>query len=410
MYLTAMTHRDELFDLTLRWLNDDVVPEDGKTISRIFLYESAVSAVVVDRMIAFLRRLFKGPLQMERIRQKQALRRRLIRYLPYKSNRTRHLIRHFEKNPEYFFPRLPIDALLITSSDSQLVAICRIKRLCRVAEKVSFRLVEALLKEIRAEARNIAAKRAEVAGVHLTDLVSSETEMQIDFAAAEAAVAGRFRNHNIRIPREVMTVNDLLGFKIIGESRFIEQFPSLLDQAPGINLLEIEKHTGDYNAVNLLVEIDLPVQDKLSVFLKSFDWSIALQRGLDPGTTKQGFMDYLAQGSGKVRMEIILTTYDELMESEFGRSMHELRVLRLRQRHAYSGPIAQNAAYLIEYLLTLASSPTVDVKESPIKMYGRYLPETIASAKCALFGNEIDGGLLSAFCLKTDCLTQFCSV
>jgi hypothetical protein len=85
------------------------------------------------------------------------------------------------------------------------------------------------------------------------------------------------------------------------------------------------------------------------------------------------------------------------MESEFGRSMHELRVLRLRQRQQYSGPIAQNAAYLIEYLLTLASSPTVDVREVPIKMYGRYLPETIASAKSALFGNEIDGGLLNAF-------------
>lgn len=46
--------------------------------------------------------------------------------------------------------------------------------------------------------------------------------------------------------------------------------------------------------------------------------------------------------------------------------------------------------------------------ELPVKMYGRYLPETITSAKCALFGNEIDGGLLSAFCLQTDCLSRFC--
>jgi hypothetical protein len=96
------------------------------------------------------------------------------------------------------------------------------------------------------------------------------------------------------------------------------------------------------------------------------------------------------------------------MESEFGRSMHELRVLRLRQRQHYSGAIAQNAAHLIEYMLALAASPTVDVAKLPIKMYGRYLPETISSAKCALFGNEIDGGLLDAFCLKTSCLGRFC--
>ena len=98
-------------------------------------------------------------------------------------------------------------------------------------------------------------------------------------------------------------------------------------------------------------------------------------------------------------MEIILTTYPEHMESEFGRSLHELRILQLRERRAFCGPIAQNASYLIEYLLTLAISPALEVTELPVKMYGRYLPETISGAKCALFGNDIDGSLLSAFCL-----------
>jgi hypothetical protein len=410
MYLTTMTHRDELFDLTMRWLNDDFAPEDGKTITRIFLYESAVSAVVVDRVIDFLGDLMKGPLWIERIRQKQSLRRRLIRYLPCSSDRTRQLIQHFKDDPEHFFPRLPIDAVLVTSSDSQLAAIGRIKRLSRVAEKVSFRLVDALFREIQAEARQFARQRAAASGVLLSGLISSDKEMQNDFTAGEEAVARSFRNRNVHIAREALTVNDLLGFKIIGAPELIEQVPALLQQAPGITLLETERHTGDYNAVNLLVEIELPAPGELAAHLKGFDWSIARQRGLDPGSAKQGFMDYLVQGSGAVRIEIILTTYDELMESEFGRSMHELRVLRLRQRQAYSGPIAQNAAYLIEYLLALAASPTVDVPELPIKMYGRYLPETIASAKGILFGNDVDVGLLDAFCFKSDCLNRFCPV
>lgn len=402
MYITAMTHRDRLFDLTLRWLNDDFQPKDGRMLSRIFVYESAISAVLVDRVIAWLGNLFNEPLGIERISQKHALRWRLIDYLPRQTPRIQQLTRDFEQNPEYFFPRLPMDALLITTSDSRLAAIGRIKRLSRVAEKVSFRLVDALFQEIQFQARQFAAQRAAATGVNLDDLLSSDKEMQNDFTAAETEVARRFRNHNVFIPRQAMTINDVIGFKIICELELIENVPEVLDQWPGFTLVETERHTGDYNAVNLLLEIELPASDELARKVRGFDWSMAHKRGLDARRIQNGFMDYLEQGSKTVRMEIILTTYDELMESEFGRSIHELRVLRLRQRHPYTGPIAHNAAYLIEYLLALAVSPTVDVPELPIRMYGRYLPETVASAKSVLFGKDIDGGMLEAFGLKQE--------
>jgi len=144
-----LIHLNRLFDLTLRWLNDDFHPEDGKMLSRTFVYESAISAALVDRVIEWLGKLFSEPIGIERIRQKHALRWRLIDYLPRQTPRIRELTRDFEQNPEYFFPRLPIDAVLITTSDSRLVAIGRIKRLSRVAEKVSFRLVDALFQEIQ---------------------------------------------------------------------------------------------------------------------------------------------------------------------------------------------------------------------------------------------------------------------
>lgn len=406
MYITAMTHRDRLFDLTLRWLNDDFHPEDGKMLSRIFVYESAISAALVDLVIAWLGNLFSEPLRTERIRQKHALRWRLIDHLPRQTPRIEQLTRDFHENPEYFFPRLPIDALLITTPDSRLAAIGRIKRLSRVAEKVSFRLVDALFQEIQFQARQFATQRAAASGVNLDDLLSSEKEMQNDFTAAETEVARRFRNHNVFVPRQAMTINDVIGFKIICEPEFMEKVPEILDQWPAFTLVETERHTGDYNAVNLLMEVDLPAADELAGQVKGFDWSMAYRRGLEARSTQDGFMDYLEQGSKTVRMEIILTTYDELMESEFGRSIHELRVLRLRHLHPYSGPIAHNAAYLIEYLLALAASPTVDVPELPIKMYGRYLPETIASAKSVLFGKDIDGGMLDAFCLKQEKLIR----
>jgi len=227
--------------------------------------------------------------------------------------------------------------------------------------------------------------------------------MQKDFIQAEAAVAGRFKSKNVRIAREALAINDIIGLKIIGEPELIERLPMLLDLEPGITLVETERHVGDYNAVNLLVDIDLPAPNALGAHLAEIDWSIADRRGLNADEVRRNAFAYAAHGARTVRVEIILTTYEELMESEFGRSIHELRVLRLRQRQAYSGPIAQNAGYLIEYLLVLASSPTINIPELPVKMYGRYLPEAIAALKCSLCKKEVDGDPLSAFCLKPKC-------
>ena len=402
MYITAMTHRDELFDLTLRWLNDDLDPGDGKAVTRIFLYESVVACAVVRRMIGFLGKLFQQPMQVERIRQKQLLRERIIQYLPVQSQRIQSLVQRFRENPEFFFPRLSIDAVMITTGHAHLAAVGRIKRLSRVAEKVSFRMVDALFKEVQAEARHIAGQRAAVNGVPLAELVSSKEAMQKDFTEAESIVAGHFQDKTMHIDRRDMTINDLLGFKIIGDEALLERVPLMLDEEQGLTVVEMQRHSGNYNALNLLLDVDLPGPVELETLAGDFDWRLAERRGMDPAEAEAGFQDYIARGAGTIRLEIILTTYEELMESEFGRSMHELRVLRLRQRQAYLGPIAQNAAYLIEYLLSLASSPTVDVPELPIKMYGRYLPETVVAAKCALFGNEIDCGLLHAFYLQAE--------
>jgi hypothetical protein len=398
MYITAMTHRDELFQLTLRWMNDDFQPEDGKIISRIFLYESAISSVVVNRLIMFLNRLFDGPLNIERVRQKQLLRERIIHYLPHHSQRNLYLADQFEQNPEYFFPRLPIDSIILTTTGLNMAATCRIKQLSRMAEKVSFRMVDALFQEIQSEARHIAGQRAAAAGLTLDQLESSPQTMHDDFVEAEARVARRFKNKIIRIPPESMMLNDIIGFKIIGEQEFLDRVPELLRREPGVTVVEIEHHTGDYKAVNLLIDIDLPDHEELIRLLEGIDWSISVRRGLDTQEIRNGISQYVSQGSRQVRMEIILTTYEELMESEFGRSIHELRILKLRQRQTYTGPIAQNAAYLVEYLLALACSPIIHVPELPVKMYGRYLPETIAASKWALYGHGMDGGILDVFC------------
>ena len=408
MYLTAMTHREELFDLTLRWMNDDFNPGDGKKLTRIFVYESAISAVAVDSIVNFLGRLSKSSLHMERIHQKQVLRERIIAYRQAGNPRMDELADNFFQNPDLFFPHMPVDAAIISDGDCGLVAIARIKRLSRVAEKVSFRLVDALFREIQIEALHISTQRVSGTGVPPKKMLSSSKAMQKDFIKAEAAVAHRFHDKNVSIDRGALTINDIIGFKIIGQPEMFERLPQVLNDEPGITVVEIEKHNGDYNAVNLLLDIDLPSPETLTAYMLGINWSMALRQGLDPDDVRRNVSSYVRQGAATVRIEIILTTYEELIESEFGRSIHELRLLRLRQRQAYSGLLGKNAEYLIEYMLALASSPTVSISKIPFKMYGRYLPESIAALKCALQGNDISGDLLSTFCLQQDCLSQFC--
>jgi hypothetical protein len=192
------------------------------------------------------------------------------------------------------------------------------------------------------------------------------------------------------------------------EPEDIDRICDSLKSEPGFKIVEIQTHTGNYNAVNLSIDIELPDPGDLIHALRNVDWSVAAARGLNPDTSKRNFLTYLESGSRTIRTEIILTTYPELMESEFGRSLHELRILRLREKIPYSGLIAQNAGYLIEYLLTLAMSPTLDVPELPIKIYGRYLPETLRAVKCALYDNHIEGNLLNAFCRVPERMADCC--
>lgn len=407
MYLTAMTHRDELFDLTLRWMNDDFRAEDGEVLTRIFVYESAISAIVIERVLHMLGGFWDRPLHTERICFKHELRERIISTLGVRNPRVNELAESFHTNPKYYFPFLPVDALVITDDTPRLLAIGRIKRMTRVAEKVSFRLVEALLKEIRAKARQLAERRAAEAGVPLAAFVSSEEAMQIDFVRAEEAVARSFMDRTIHIEAAALTINDIIGFKVVAPQETLDRIPSILGKEAGVSVVEIQRHSGNYNAVNLLLDLDLPLAEALTARLLGMDWGIAGQRGLNPDDVRRGVVGYVNRGATSVRIEFILTTPEELMEAEFGRSIHELRVLRLRQRQEYNGPLGQNAGYLIEFMLALAASPTIRIPEIPIKMYGRYLPEEITALKCNLHGNAIDGGLLGTFFLHQDRPTLF---
>ena len=385
MYLTGLIHRDRLFDVASRWLGDRLQPDDGRVVTEMFAFERVITGPSVRGFVGDLGHALKqGTLLLERVFTKDAVRQAIVAAVTDPTPRMRELVRRYHDLPEEFFPRTPVYMSLITRENGRVVAMVRRKRLRRIADKASRRVAEQLAGEIRAVGRDLAEHRAQLAGVSLDQLYSPADVMDEEFAAAERIVAERLRRLEITLDAERQRVDDVIGIKVVGDPSELAQAEAYLERRPGTVVRAREVHDGSYSGTHLLVDLELPPADAIVERMRGVDWSFAAGRGLDVDHLEAEFGDYVRTGARWFRVEVILTTFEDLLESEFGRSVHEVRILDQRERTSYSGRIAQNASYIIEYLLRLAVSPTVTIDELPIKVWGRYLRDTVAHALALL--------------------------
>ena len=73
-------------------------------------------------------------------------------------------------------------------------------------------------------------------------------------------------------------------------------------------------------------------------------------RGFSPDEANRSFAEFVRSGEEDVLLEIIFSDYQEMLESEIGRCIHEDRIIEQRLRQQYRGPLARNIQYLLEYL------------------------------------------------------------
>lgn len=398
VHVTGLIHRDRLFDLCIRWLADRLDPGDGLFITQVFVFESLISA---PSALGFMRDVAKaldpGPYCMDRFRSKDEVRQLIERACPEPGPRATELFQRFRRNPEEFFPRTPVDLIAATLRTGEIVGMMRVKQLRRIADKASRRVADKLAREIWQTARLLAEGRARASGVTLDELISTTRDMNEEFFESERAISLAFKENEILFEKRDLRVDDVVAVKFVGTPEKLEKVEKAIAEHRRATIAEREVHTGAYNDVNLLVDIELPAAGRIVERMKDFDWSFAASRGLDPSTCTRDFSEYLESGARSFRIEVILTTLEELIESEFGRSTHEERILSQRHEATYSGRIAQNASAIINYLLLLAVSSTIDIEEIPIKMWGRYLEDTIALSIDELFGVEQGQSLFTLF-------------
>ncbi len=394
MFLTGLTHRRRLFDIAMRWLVDDPHPEDGRVISEIFVYEGLVSVYAAQQfMDQIYEQVFGERLILEPIHYKHELREMALEAIGQPTPRQYEMMECYHSNPEAFFRRMPIDGVIGTTGDARLVGTFRLKRPRRVAEKTSRRIADYLGQTIRDRAKEAARRRAEQQGIPIEKLISSPEEQRREFTEAESQLADQFRQGKIRLPAEALNVDDMIGFKLIGKDDELARALQAIEDHPQATIYESEQHTGDFNATNILVDLGLPRPAELVRRYRSEDWRFAAGRGLSPAQLAAGFPSYVDAGAESVRVELILTRFDEFLESELGRCMHEFRVLEQRYNRDYRGRMSKNAEFIIEYLLAVAFGPTTDMGDIPCKMWGQYLPETLSHATREVYG-QLPSGLV----------------
>ncbi|MBU1219284.1 hypothetical protein KKF34_16690 [Myxococcota bacterium] len=390
MYLGGFIHRDRLFKIAMRWLGDHLEPDDAWNVTEIFAYEGFVSSNPIKTFLAgFLQELHGEPIEHRAVSYKHQVKEAVVRHIPDIDHRTEFLIKNFKSRPEEYFPRAPFNGLMLYTESNDLVGMYRIKRARRVAEKVSRRMADLILDSIRNHAKRLAEARASMLGIPFNMLLTSDEEMVNEFEQAERRLAEQFTLGEIPFGPNDIALHDAIGIKIIGKPDLLEKAEKLLMTHPDIAWVEREIHSGSYNAVNIQVDLKLPPPEQIiDRVLNRIVPPFPTTRGISLDNLLEGFPLYVESGARTIRLEIILTTYPELIESEIGRSVHEERTLKQRKQREYTGRIAKNAEFIIEYLLSVAFSPKTDINFIPVKLSGHYLPETISHAIRRLYGME----------------------
>ena len=387
MYLTSITHRRQLFDLATRWFADCPHRGDGRFLTQVTTYENLISAPTVRDLLTGIRQaVHPGPMSLTRLRSKDELRDAILRACKHPTARETELFDHYRAHPEDYYPGTPSDVILGLREDGGVLGMARIKRLRRIAEKCSRRLADRLAGAIGERARSLAQERAARHGIPLSLLLSTPEEMAHDFQEAERIVSRSFRDGVLIFQPEDLHIDDGIGLKFVGTPEELEAMAQAIRNHPCVLACEREEHRGVYNDINLLVDLALPEPGVIVAQARDWNWERHAGKGLTPAELQADFPGFVESGERSIKAEVILTTHADLVESEFGSSIHEARILGQRTGMPYSGRIASNASFLVEYMFMLALAPTTEIGDHPVKMWGRYLPDVYSLAVWKLFG------------------------
>jgi hypothetical protein len=370
MYLSAFLHRNELFEITNRWLSNKLEPGDPLQITKIIAYDSfAAWETLLQFADNFIQTLADTSVHRNAIFNKKGLKDTICNVADQNIHGKESLITQYMEMPEFYYIGSPIVGFTYHKSDRQILSMCRFKRIKRIAEKASRYASLYISDKVQSEVKEIIEKKKQGS-------FSSKQIPEDIFIEAEKIVMTIIKKNGIQLPIQTMKIKDVLGIKIIDTLCSENELESSIAKCNSADIISKKVHSGNYNAVHYVVELKVDYKHLINNFKnRNMDFS---RRGLPVDNLKDDFSKFVMTGSETVHLDLIYTSFEELIESEIGCSMHENRIFKQRHQNKIYGNIPMNIEFIIEYLIAVGLSPSTQIDEIPIKIWGRYLPDTLS--------------------------------
>jgi len=381
--LQSFVHRAALADIFRRWMVNRPEPDDVDRLKQIVNFNSYIARIWVDCLVRdIVADLQAGAVVQSFVaKTKGQLKDFVVDNLVYTNRRIEQLVEAYRVDPAAYYRETPFDGRVYYGNDDGdkvFAGSTRIKRFRRIAEKGSRRIIDHLVDRIRKNADVLAQERADRLGIPKTLLLTPEAEMAAEFYSAEQRVVRTIRGGSIRSELPVLPIPDVVGVKLVAEESETRKVLTRLAALPDCDLLEVEEHSGAYSALNLHVGYRVPLDLLRARAPDDASLAVLVSRGFDPETVLAQYHEFLDTAEEHVVLEVIVSTFGNLLESEIGRSMHEDRVLTQRSQADYHSPLARNVRYIMDYMLALCLAPgTTPIRDVPIKLWAKYMPDRI---------------------------------
>ena len=390
--LTSMLHRNLLKDIIFRWMSDTLLQEDCYQIKKIINFNVYIINRYLDDICHDMFTFLSGatPWHFE-VNTKGQIKDFLLDVAPEKDERVTYIEKHYKKFPEDFYKSSPFYGKLYCSGSREhptYLGHSRIKRFRRVAEKASRRMINIIFNQIKKRADDLAFERASMLGIPKDRLFTSIEEQIEEFAHAERRFIKELKQGLFYPDEEIIRsarIHDVAGVKVILEDDKLSLLEQFLNVQPEFKIVEKEGHSGIYNAVNYILDYRINKESLLRNPPSARAIKVLEARGLDRDTVLQEYEDFVETAEENVMLEVIVSNYREMIESELGRCMHEERILAQREQVEYRSSIGRNVRYITEYLFLFALSGKISLERLPIRLWEKVMPDTYDHAIRALW-------------------------
>jgi hypothetical protein len=379
IHLGSFLHRNEMAEIIGRALEDRLLPDDAHRLKEIVNFNSyclrVYSSQFADRLFAAVR---GSGVRVIPAKTKGELKDLIAANPHFVNRRIEELREKYRKYPLDYYRDTPYEGTMYTiGNPPRYVGSRRIKRIRRIAEKCGRRIVDYMFDQVRARADELAEERAQKLGVPRNQLVTPPEEMIAEFQHAERRVLKSIREGLFVAAMPRFHIDDVVGIRILIDPQAAPRVDEYLASLPGLSVVDEKRFIGRFSGRNMVVAARLSRDDLLMQPPKEAATQVLISRGVarTREAVAERYADFVLHAEDHVRFEILQIEYEQLLESEIGRSQHEEHVIELRDKSEYGGRLAQNVEALMIFLFAWALSARTGYEPLPIKLCGTYLPD-----------------------------------